>query len=938
MEYGSWGSPISRRRFLVGTAGVGIAAGTASVLGLPVWSTPSSAAQGVTGAAGDGVATPSVIDASLGLGSAVFGGSLQYFRMSASAVQARIAVCRKAAFTVLQTYVPWNVHEFVPGVFDFTGQSHPILPDDHLDEYQEQDPIQELQTGGLNGRAGLFCNTDLHGYLSLCHDAGLKVILRPGPFISDEWRNGGLPDWFLDLAPPDMYEYGPDGTPLLAAAPFGNYPLAGITGGQTLYYFPQPSYASTHYLAGCARWLGAFAEFVKPWLATNGGPVVAVQVDDEACYFYRFGPFEVDYNPAMLDRYHAATGAEAPRAWPPTAKGVASLRPAFSWQRFKGHQVGAYLAALAADLRRGGVDVPITHEIEQNMVGPTDIADLATAVLVNPETYPGGTGPEVMPTISLTVQAVRAAQRNKVNVWCAEMESAITLFDLLIGEGIIGGIPFNYTDGVSDGEVVARGRLGRTLRTAGTLLTGSKRRADVAVIWDASLVGAPYHSERWGFRTDVRRVIENHVPMLVTLLLRSGLSFDFLDVEAAHSSDYDPAEYPTIFLASADILTRAAQDALVAYVKAGGRLICWPSPPSLDEDLLACTILADACFPEAEDTFYPDDAQSISLLNHPVTVWRGVQTYHLSSHATAIATRSGSPCGYSRPLGAGLAVLLGAWLAADSPTGREFSILQQEPVPSGLGQLLDEVVALRAMAVTWFGPAAAELIPDLLPGGPAKSLIAYIYPNQRRYGEFVSGGVLAYSNGDQAIGLVEINTTDTGLGITPFPYHPIEAAHVAAAQGLSQVTPGVRVSDLRVQARILDAPIPGAATVMAANRWPDPLEVVLSTTVDGHRFTLPSTGALTLPGDTGLLMPIGYPLGGGAMVVQATAQVTGFSQMASQVTVELWSPSGGEAIFSLPSGLTGATIDGRSLTVGLGSRVVTVSMPAGDHTLVLRWA
>ena len=38
---------------------------------------------------------------------------------------------------MIQTYVPWNVHEFIPGQLDFEGQTQPVLPDDHLDEYTE---------------------------------------------------------------------------------------------------------------------------------------------------------------------------------------------------------------------------------------------------------------------------------------------------------------------------------------------------------------------------------------------------------------------------------------------------------------------------------------------------------------------------------------------------------------------------------------------------------------------------------------------------------------------------------------------------------------------------------------------------------------------------------------------------------------------------------
>src|SRR5581483_5741324 len=38
---------------------------------------------------------------------------------------------------------------------------------------------------------------DLLGVLELCRQLGFKVVLRPGPVIRNEWRNGGYPAWLL---------------------------------------------------------------------------------------------------------------------------------------------------------------------------------------------------------------------------------------------------------------------------------------------------------------------------------------------------------------------------------------------------------------------------------------------------------------------------------------------------------------------------------------------------------------------------------------------------------------------------------------------------------------------------------------------------------------------------------------------------------------------
>ena len=60
--------------------------------------------------------------------------------------------------------------------------------------------------------------------------------------------------------------------------------------------FPIPSYASERFLAEVELWYAAVAEVVKPRLSP-AGPVVLLQVDNEAALFFRDGLFEQDYHP-----------------------------------------------------------------------------------------------------------------------------------------------------------------------------------------------------------------------------------------------------------------------------------------------------------------------------------------------------------------------------------------------------------------------------------------------------------------------------------------------------------------------------------------------------------------------------------------------------------------------------------------------------------------
>jgi beta-galactosidase GanA len=71
----------------------------------------------------------------------------------------------------VQTYVPWNFHEPVPGKYDFDGQR------------------------------------DVEGFINLAANEGLHVLLRPGPYICAEWEFGGLPAWLLDPRVSGMSSY-----------------------------------------------------------------------------------------------------------------------------------------------------------------------------------------------------------------------------------------------------------------------------------------------------------------------------------------------------------------------------------------------------------------------------------------------------------------------------------------------------------------------------------------------------------------------------------------------------------------------------------------------------------------------------------------------------------------------------------------------------------
>ena len=93
---------------------------------------------------------------------------------------------------------------------------------------------------------------DVAEFVREAQQEGLWVILRPGPYVCAEWELGGYPAWLLA-----------DSTMVLRSADAR---------------FTQPA----------ARWLDRLGRELAPLLATQGGPIIAVQVENE------YGSFDHD--------------------------------------------------------------------------------------------------------------------------------------------------------------------------------------------------------------------------------------------------------------------------------------------------------------------------------------------------------------------------------------------------------------------------------------------------------------------------------------------------------------------------------------------------------------------------------------------------------------------------------------------------------------------
>jgi beta-galactosidase len=105
-------------------------------------------------------------------------------------------------------------------------------------------------------RPGVFDFTgqlDVAAYIRTAQEVGLHVVLRPGPYVCSEWDLGGLPAWLL--ADPAIVVRGTD----------------------------------ARFMSAARRYLDRLGEELAPLQAGRGGPIIAVQVENE------YGSFDNDH-------------------------------------------------------------------------------------------------------------------------------------------------------------------------------------------------------------------------------------------------------------------------------------------------------------------------------------------------------------------------------------------------------------------------------------------------------------------------------------------------------------------------------------------------------------------------------------------------------------------------------------------------------------------
>lgn len=196
------------------------------------------------------------------------GGSLQWFRIPESEWEDRVEKFKAAGFNTIDMYVPWNLIEPEEGRFNFSKPS--ILR-----------------------------------FLDLAKAYKLYVYFRPGPYITNEMDGGGFPAW------------------LFAKTTKKNIARDGKVNLRT---------SDPDYLDYVRKYFAKLNSVIRPYLLTNGGPIILYAIENEFDWFENF------FQGSKLFRYQGA------------------------WERPFNQETGVteYFTALRDMLHEQNIDIPIT--------------------------------------------------------------------------------------------------------------------------------------------------------------------------------------------------------------------------------------------------------------------------------------------------------------------------------------------------------------------------------------------------------------------------------------------------------------------------------------------------------------------------------------------------------------------------------------------------
>jgi hypothetical protein len=450
-----------------------------------------------------------------------FGAAFFYERIPSAQWRASMIEVRRLGFNTLDLYVPWNWHEPADGAFDFDGHTN--------------------------------ARRNLHAVLALARQLNFKLIVRPGPVIRNEWRNGGYPAWLL--AQP---AYGMPRHDVLE----GRYPATATlqnansddAAAQWLHNSMHMTYAS--------RWLRtALREFIP-----YADLIVAVQLDDDQGAYIDNqtwpAPHLQAYLRALAAIVRGVVGPRVPLFINTYEMKVTASAPVWAmgnWYQSDAYSIGEHDRA-ALEFSTGLLQTQTRF--------PVAISEFQAGWLAPPEdpaprpADPTNTTLALHTLLSLGMRGtIDFPAQDTLNPagWEAPFANAAYAWDAALGVNLEHSARYDPTK-----------RFGDLVRADGDALAGTHRLADGAIAYLTSA-----YDERRQTNADVFAIVAR--TMGTQYLCRARhLTCDLVDLR--FTSDATLRRYPFIVVPRPDArpLAALAGARLERYRAAGGRVLFAP--------------------------------------------------------------------------------------------------------------------------------------------------------------------------------------------------------------------------------------------------------------------------------------------------------------------------------------------------------------------------
>src|SRR5262245_18253193 len=650
------------------------------------------------------------------------GAAFNYYRLPRDRWEESLLVLKQQGINTIDLRVVWNWHQPTEASLDLDGKT--------------------------NSRR------DLKGLLKLIADLQFKASVRPGPFIADEWKNGGYPDWLLTrpeyLMPlKDILE---GRYPRLSALQyeFGEEAAAGYLDNAT-------------HLRYTRKWYQDVMNVVRPYLASHGGNVILLQVDDDqgSGRFNTTGPKFWEYLD-LLRRYlrEASGDATIPIYFNPADMRVTASSAA--------PPVGGPFWAMGRYYQKQGLESDVLRAEDAGT--PKYLAEML-------KTQSG------FPPFFMEYQAEAFAGGEDVRARATDPTNQLLASRFLFQNGVKG---LNYSplqdtlfpagyecpwsnyfyssesaieyDGSLRSSAEASARNGKLISGMGPLLAAAHYVADIGI---ANTIGT-YPQEKLT-RDDINAVILRTMKATQYAQLNQ-VNAELVDLD--HQSLQNLRRYRLILLPAVTAsayrdgrvpeymeFSARAQSVLKEYARQGGTLVAYPDRPRgryLDE-------LFAAAYGKPADS--ASSTRSLKIEGVSAAASGSIRVFQLPGgvqNLTAHATLEGDPAqiaGYRRKFGTGSAIVLGnefdRWVPLQSAsTTSESELPSQTQLTTeqkkSTGQILETLMKSA-------GATRAAWAPELERGAPV----------QRPYLSLIVANTSDRSGKENAYGFLSITNFDS---------------------------------------------------------------------------------------------------------------------------------------------------------------------------------